>query len=124
MVDHFGRVSSSSSGFCYVTSVSSYSCPLAIGSLGLGQKFLAAKSPVEACLRVQGMTTWEEEGGLRERFLKANEVMIPILLDTGPTVQDCVLLHLRPSGVAGGGAAAAVAAGDHAVVLQAATRLT
>ena len=45
--------------------------PLAIGSLGLGQKVLMAKTPAEAYLRVHKMTTWQEEGGLKERFLKA-----------------------------------------------------
>ena len=102
--------------------------PIAVGSMGLGQKVLAARSPVQACVRVQGMATWKEEGGLRERFLQASEVMVPILLDTGPTVQDCVWMHLRPSHGAGLGAgavpAAAAAAAAAPAALQGASKLT
>ena len=82
---------------------------LGIGSLDLGQKVLAAKSPVEAILRVLGMTTWQENGGPR-RFMKTNGILIFILRGTRPIVQDCALLHLRPNGMTGHGDAAAAAA--------------
>ena len=58
----------------------------------------------------------EGGGGLRERFLKTDEVMMPVHLDTGPSVQDCVLLHLRPSGGTSG-------SGLERVVMQASSKL-
>ena len=52
--------------------------PVAVGSVGLGPTIFVAESGVDLCVRVEGMTLWEGEGGFRDYFAAAKEVMLPI----------------------------------------------
>ena len=65
-----------------------------VGSVGLGPTILAAESGVDLCVRVEGMTLWEGEGGLRDYCAAAKEFLLPINRPLGSFVKDCALLSV------------------------------
>jgi len=66
-----------------------------LGTSALGQLVHSAKSAVEVSTRATGWKSWVEPGGLREKFLAAKEVCLPILVGSGKLIRDCLLVFVR-----------------------------
>ena len=66
-----------------------------LGTSALGQLVHSAKSAVEVSTRATGWKSWVEPGGLREKFLDAKEVCLPILVGSGKLIRDCLLVFVR-----------------------------
>ena len=66
-----------------------------LGTSGLGQLIHSAGSGVEVVTRATGWKSWVEPGGLREKFLAAKEVCLPILVGSGKLIRDCLLVFVR-----------------------------
>ena len=71
-----------------------------LGTSALGQLIHSAESSYEVVTRASRFKPWAESGGLREKFLAAKEICLPILVTPGKLIRDCVVLFVR-GGVSG-----------------------
>merc|ERR1711879_687134 len=55
----------------------------------------SAESETDAALRATRYVTWTGAGGLREKFLAAKKIWLPIPSGVGKQIRDCVVLSVR-----------------------------
>jgi hypothetical protein len=72
--------------------------PLAIGTHYLGQEVAAAKNGAALRLAVSSTLSWKERGGMAERCAEAEEFWLPINVNQGKKVGDCVLVCVKAKG--------------------------
>jgi len=71
-----------------------------LGTSALGQLIHGAESSLDVVTRAARFKSWAEPGGLKEKFLAAKEVCLPILVGSGKLIRDCVVVSVR-GGVSG-----------------------
>ena len=74
---------------------------VAVGTVGLGALIGHSETDASVVARAARFKTWAEPDGLREKFLAAQEVWLPITVSTGKQVRECVAVTVR-SGTPGG----------------------